>query len=272
MKRGGKYTVICKPAAAFGAHGNPHGFHGNGKPIPGNSTLTFEVQVLDIQDPSPLIESISDGTALAKSRKESGNELLKQQKALQAEFQYKTGLKIVRQIETTLADTLAKDSQCQTDLRNLRIALLSNVSLIQLKQGYYVSAKKNAQDGLALDKDNAKLLFRLGKAEIGLSNYSEAKTALTKALKIANLREIRQELLKVRELLKQENAAKKAFYSKAMQKAQEGEDGGLYSSDEIQERLEAARKAHLRKCTICDEEVEEIQWARHVIKKHGGKA
>ena len=32
-----------------------------------------------------------------------------------------------------------------------------------------------------------------------------------------------------------------------------------------------AEKPGMKKCTICGEEMEEIQWARHVIKKHGSK-
>jgi len=31
---------------------------------------------------------------------------------------------------------------------------------------------------------------------------------------------------------------------------------------------EEEKKSKKRKCTLCDEEVDEIQWARHVIKKH----
>jgi hypothetical protein len=47
MKEGEVAKVIIGPKYGFGEHGNQHGFHGSGKPIPGNATLEFQVELLD---------------------------------------------------------------------------------------------------------------------------------------------------------------------------------------------------------------------------------
>jgi FKBP-type peptidyl-prolyl cis-trans isomerase 2 len=72
MKKGEKATLICSPEYAYGARGSP-------PKIPANSTLHFEVELLDFKDKKKEKWEYSDEEKLAEATKSKskGNDKLK---------------------------------------------------------------------------------------------------------------------------------------------------------------------------------------------------
>lgn len=114
---------------------------------------------------------------------------------------------------------------------------------------------------LALDSRNVKALFRQAKALYQLSEFSDAKKRVFELLKVesgnSEARHLLEEIKKKEEIV---NKQQKQIFSNIFN----GNDQ-LYSNEEIA----ALQQPKTKKCSICGEEVDAIQLARHVIKKHG---
>ena len=103
MKRGEKATLICSPDYAYGKRGSP-------PKIPPNSTLHFEVELLDFADKkrekwdmSPE-EKVQDATKL----KEEGNAALKEGNFKAAIKKYDEGIELVDMEEEESAKNILK--------------------------------------------------------------------------------------------------------------------------------------------------------------------
>lgn len=87
MSKGEKATLICSPDYAYGARGSP-------PKIPPNSTLNFDVELLDFKDKKKEKWEYSDEEKLneAKRCKQSGNDKLKEGDFRGAVDDYKEGM------------------------------------------------------------------------------------------------------------------------------------------------------------------------------------
>jgi len=84
-------TVIITPELAFGAMGNPQGFHGNGIAIPGDVILQFDIVVLfiDYEISNIFDKSVDEKLSLAQFFKDRGNKYFSNEKLYQATKLYK---------------------------------------------------------------------------------------------------------------------------------------------------------------------------------------
>ena len=83
--------------------------------------------------------------------------------------------------------------------------------------------------------------------------------------KICNLRPFRGSLFPPDRTYETDaNSSWKWILEISKEEKNEKGDGGLYSEEELKER----EKPAMRQCRICGEVLPEVQWARHVIKKH----
>ena len=64
MEEGEKAILTISPKYAFGEMGNPHGFHGRGKPIPQNATLEFNIELISWEE-----EDGTDYTTVTNEKK-----------------------------------------------------------------------------------------------------------------------------------------------------------------------------------------------------------
>jgi len=81
MKEGEISTVIIPPKLGF-EYGNPQGFHGMGKPIPPNSFLKFELELLFFEKDLLKIEDLDDEEKIKYGNKIKleGNDCFKEKK------------------------------------------------------------------------------------------------------------------------------------------------------------------------------------------------
>ena len=90
MKRGEQARLVCSPEYAYGARGSP-------PKIPPNSTLNFDVELLDFQDKKKEKWELetSEKVELATNLKQEGNDLLKNGEFAKAASKYKEGIEYV---------------------------------------------------------------------------------------------------------------------------------------------------------------------------------
>ena len=120
------------------------------------------------------------------------------------------------------------------------------------------------------DPTNTKAQYRLAKVLSLRNEFEEAEKLLRQVLEVENTPAMRRELALVqRELKRIEQQQRQQFGGMFDRLATE--QGGLYQEQDIKKRLEDERQSRMRKCTICDIEVEDVQYARHMIKAHSSK-
>jgi FK506-binding protein 4/5 len=274
MKEGEVAKVVVAPTYAFGQHGNPHGFHGSGDEIPGNATLEFHVELLHWRSAADKEvdftfarqflsdsegkenkKSFSEVIDEVKKLKQFGNQLLSTDRGIyRAIYKYHLGLKMLQQIT-------AENEEQRQQLKDLQIALWSNISLGHLRKHEWKFVKFATAKVLELDPDNPKALYRQAKAFNGEGEHIKAKENLLKAFQRVHSPEIQNELQLTNQLLDRQQYKEKKVYSEVFNKLRED---GLYTDAE-------PGKPPKAKCRICGEEVDQIQLARHVIKKHSDK-
>ncbi len=109
---------------------------------------------------------------------------------------------------------------------------------------------------------NSKAFFRRGKAQLELKNIDESLEDLQKAAELEPLNaSITTEISKAKKELDKLNEKQKVVYSGMFSKLKQDKED-LYQPEP---------EPKTKKCTICNEEVETVQYARHVIKKHSSK-
>eukprot|EP01129_Flabellula_baltica_P001964 TRINITY_DN1184_c0_g1_i4.p2 TRINITY_DN1184_c0_g1~~TRINITY_DN1184_c0_g1_i4.p2 ORF type:complete len:106 (-),score=22.19 TRINITY_DN1184_c0_g1_i4:35-352(-) len=95
-----------------------------------------------------------------------------------------------------------------------------------------------------------------------MAEYKEAKKALIRASKIKHTQAIKNEFNEVKELLKKQKEKERDTFQGVFKKIEETEH--LYEDAQPEPKK-------METCTICGEQVEPIQLARHMIKKHTDK-
>lgn len=118
-----------------------------------------------------------------------------------------------------------------------------------------------------MDANNTKALFRRGKAYMNTGELEKAKEDLEKASTIQPSEEINRELAKVKQKLNAAKQKEKKFYGNMFNKLTEESknEGGLY------EDMKPEEEPKTKLCTFCNQQIETVQWARHVIKYHSNQ-
>jgi len=142
-----------------------------------------------------------------------------------------------------------------------------NLAVSYLNIFEYKEALRFSNKAVELDANNTKGLFRRGKSYFHLNELEKAMEDFTKAISLdSSDLQVRQELTKVKEQLKNTKEKEKTFYGTMFTKLSEQETKESLYGDKISES-----ESPTKLCTICNEQVDKIQWARHIIKKHGNK-
>jgi len=167
IRRGEKASLICAPEYAYGESGSPPSI---GK----NATLRFEVEGLNIEPPH---QTIAERIESATKSKEEGNALFKEKKFDEAIECYNQGIKA---LDYRWGATPVEEKNIET----LRVILNSNAAMCSLKTNNLNEAVKFCNTAIELDPFNAKALYRLSEAYIGLSNFEKATEVINKCLEI----------------------------------------------------------------------------------------
>lgn len=157
MKRGEKAKLICSPEYGYGARGSP-------PKIPGNSTLHFEVELLDFEDKKKQKWDMDTKEKVEEAGKfkQEGNAFLKDGKFKEAIKKYNEGIDFV-------------DAQDDEEAKNLLKALRMNVSQAYLKTKEYSKTIQNCTKVLQNDPNNIKTLYRRAVAYHGNQDFDLAK-------------------------------------------------------------------------------------------------
>jgi FK506-binding protein 4/5 len=143
MKLGEKAELIIKPEYAYGKIGAP-------PKIPGDATLVFTVEVIQIHDRKPTRWMMSDPELIkvALRMKDDGNVRFKAQKFKEAEGFYRDALGHL--------ETVKNDNK---ELRELKKTVLLNIAVVTNKTGDYKETLINATRALDIDDKTAKAYF-----------------------------------------------------------------------------------------------------------------
>jgi len=171
MKRGETARLHLAPDYAYGANGSP-------PTIPGNSTLVFEVELLDWVEPPP---DKSNMTAkqlieLSSKEKELGNEQFKKSNFEKALQHYNESADCYDFIESETDKNEAKVTH---------IASLSNACACYLSLKKWDKVISKCAEVLQVDKRNAKAYFRRASAHYELQEFYKAKQDILQATKLA---------------------------------------------------------------------------------------
>ncbi|EPZ31050.1 Peptidyl-prolyl cis-trans isomerase, FKBP-type domain-containing protein [Rozella allomycis CSF55] len=189
MRVGEISELICTPEYAYGASGSPPKIPPNstlkfevelidyekiadttsGSPpkIPPNSTLKFEVELIDYEK---IADTNADKIKFATDRKLLGNEKFKAQKYVSALNFYEKGLKYV---ESTWG---VEDENEKKQFESLKLSILLNIAACCLKVKDFIKVKTVCKKALEIDSKNVKATFRLA-----LNEFDESFKTLEKA-------------------------------------------------------------------------------------------
>ncbi|KAI1319156.1 cytochrome P450 monooxygenase 9 [Mortierella claussenii] len=168
MKIGELAELVCAPEYAYGAQGSP-------PKIPGDSTLKFEVELLGFQESA---DNPTAKLALAKKKKDQGNEAFKAGNNSSAAQAYKEGADLLRDMGDASQEQLEESTP-------LRVALLANLAAAYLKLSENGKAAEACLQALGTQPDHVKVTYRLAQAYLGLSEFEDAKRIAQRGLEIA---------------------------------------------------------------------------------------
>lgn len=166
MTLGEKAELTIAPEHAYGVIGSPPN-------IPGNATLIFTVELIQIANRRPTRWMMSDAELIqmALRLKEDGNAKFRLGELKAAEGYYRDG--------TAHLDTVKNDNK---ELRDLRITLLQNTAVICNKTGNFKESIRCCTKALTLDEKTAKAWYLRSVAHLKSHNFDEAtkdcKTAI----------------------------------------------------------------------------------------------
>jgi peptidylprolyl isomerase len=143
MKLGENAELIIKPEYAYGKIGAP-------PKIPGDATLIFTIEVLQIHDRKPTRWMMSDPELIkvALRMKDDGNLRFKAGKLKEAEGLYRESL---GHLETVKNQT--------KELSDLKKTVLVNIAVVCNKSGDFKETLINCTKALDIDEKNAKAYY-----------------------------------------------------------------------------------------------------------------
>lgn len=157
MKRGEQARLICAPDYAYGARGSP-------PKIPPNSTLHFDVELIDFHDKKKEKWDMdaSEKIEIATKLKQEGNDLLKEGKFSEASKKYTEGIDYV-------------DAEDDEGAKAILKVLQMNASQAYIKTKQFSKAIELCNKVLKNDANNVKTLYRRAVAYTGNQDYEKAK-------------------------------------------------------------------------------------------------
>ncbi|GAM25393.1 hypothetical protein SAMD00019534_085680 [Acytostelium subglobosum LB1] len=170
----------------------------------------FEKIVQDIEQGRDFKLPLSSNTKIlqAYSLKDKGAESFKTGDYKQAIFNYYSAKNFIMGLQDL-------NQEKTNETKALKHVLLNNIAMCLMKQQKYTNALRSLEEILLEDADNVKALYRRGKCQIVLENYSEAETDLLRAKSLApNDKEILNELAILAQKTKSHNAKESKAYSK----------------------------------------------------------
>jgi len=169
MKLGEKAELIIKSEYAYGKIGSPPS-------IPGDATLIFTVEVIQINDRKPTRWMMSDPELIkvALRYKDDGNLRFKAQKLKEAEGFYRDALAHL--------DAVKNDNK---ELKDLKKTILLNLSIVTNNTGDYKETLINCTKALDIDEKAGKAYFLRSQANLKMHQYDEAMADLKEAIKIS---------------------------------------------------------------------------------------
>ena len=252
MLEGELARVRVPPEQAFGPAGNPHGFHGSGKPIPPSKDLIFEVELLTI-DEKPMGDAFSSSPseklAMAITRKSEGVALFSKKSYSAAAAKWTASVSLLNQARAVPNGLNELDERSSAELL---VVLHSNIAQVLLFQNDYENSLRHCQEAATYGDLNSKTLFRRAKARVGLKQFEEADEDFREALrKVPDNDEkrrqlIRKELEAVRPQVKEAKKASGEFWKGTFGKL-EGDKAELYTNRDIQQILEDDKKSRMKK-------------------------
>ncbi|XP_071952399.1 peptidyl-prolyl cis-trans isomerase FKBP8-like [Antedon mediterranea] len=171
MELGEICTLITTPRFAYGEVGR--------KPdIPPNATITYELELLTVEEAVNLTTLPLEGLCkLADEKRERGNDLFTRYDYSGAINSYTRALQILESDESADEDGFKQ-------LQQSKIKCYNNLAAAQIKVKAYGPALKSCDWVLNHEKDNAKALFRKGKVLAVQGELTEALIVTKKALKL----------------------------------------------------------------------------------------
>ncbi|KAJ8798765.1 hypothetical protein J1605_016568 [Eschrichtius robustus] len=180
MRRGELARFLFKPTYAYGMLGCP-------PLIPPNTTVLFEIELLDFldsaesdkfcalsaeqQDQFPLQKVLK----VAATEREFGNYLFRQNRFYDAKVRYKQALLLLHRRSVPLEE--------QHVVETAKLLVLLNLSFTYLKLEQPAVALRYGEQALSIDQKNAKALFRCGQACLLMTEYQKARDFLVRAQK-----------------------------------------------------------------------------------------
>eukprot|EP01138_Halocafeteria_seosinensis_P000905 gb/GECG01000928.1/.p1 GENE.gb/GECG01000928.1/~~gb/GECG01000928.1/.p1 ORF type:complete len:481 (+),score=87.17 gb/GECG01000928.1/:1-1443(+) len=203
MRKGERATIVAKPEYAYGETGVANK---ESMSIPGNATLTYDLELIDFEAPQKDPSEMTPSEILEKAEelKTDGNSKIKENLE-GAVNSYNNAIRHLEEVTSGTASPL--DDEQSQKVNELKLSCHLNVAMAQIKLQQYREARKNAEEALLIQPDNIKAKFRRGVASMHLGDLSDAKVDILEAAKAKpNDKAIRQEY---EELTKKINAAKK---------------------------------------------------------------
>jgi len=164
-------------------------------PIPQNSSITYEVEILSVEE-GPDLKSLTDEERVryGDQKRVRGNDLYSRDDFNGAINLYSRGIKYLE----------GSDNE---NVMNMKIKCLNNLSAAQLKVKAYKSAVASLDTVLQFEPENVKALFRKGKCLDGMKKEAEAFECIKKASSLdPSNKQLRQEMERLKSVV---NATKK---------------------------------------------------------------
>ncbi|XP_068170287.1 FKBP prolyl isomerase 16 [Antennarius striatus] len=160
-----------------------YGFLGREPDIPAWAPLLYQLQLLDFREkPDPSTLPIADRIRVGNQKRERGNFHFQREEYCLAARAYLIALDVLTTHITDGQNGSVKAEE--EEVHEYRVKCLNNLAATQLKLERYAEALQTSRDVLALQPNNVKALFRMGKLLSDKGDYKEAMEVLKKALKL----------------------------------------------------------------------------------------
>ncbi|KAJ5073551.1 fk506-binding protein [Anaeramoeba ignava] len=201
FKIGEKSKVVIKPEYGYGNQTVSD-------KIPANSTLTFEMELLDIiGGEEPLEVKITK----AEKAKETGIALFRENKLQEAIEESQKGLQLFEEWKTE------DDPEDEEKKQEIILKLSLNVALYQLKLEKYADVKKTCRKILEKNPQTLRALYRLGVAEMNLGEFENAVTTFKKGFEIEpNNKDLQKQYAILKQKVSKYEQEKRELYKKMM--------------------------------------------------------
>ncbi|CAK6951076.1 FKBP prolyl isomerase 16 [Scomber scombrus] len=160
-----------------------YGLLGREPDIPAWAPLLYQLQLLDFSDkPDPLTLPVADRIRIGNQKRERGNFHFQREEYSMAARAYCMALDVLTTRSRDGNDDGAEAEE--EEVCEYRVKCLNNLAASQLKLEQFEEALHTSRDVLALEPNNVKALFRVGKLLSDMAEYKEAMEVLKKALKL----------------------------------------------------------------------------------------